>query len=86
MASHTRPDWSRPLPRPLLIPKVMTLRTLADVRRLLEYLPAKHRSRPTWQHVEAHLKAAAGGADAADVAVALQMVLMMERVECRPTR
>jgi hypothetical protein len=30
-------DWSQRLPQPLLIPKVMTLRTLADVRELMTY-------------------------------------------------
>jgi len=29
-----RPDWSRPLPRRLVIPDVMTLATLAHVREL----------------------------------------------------
>ena len=82
--ARRRPDWSRPLPRPLLIPKVMTLRTLADMRKLIGHLPAEHRSRSTWQHVEAQLTAAVGGADFVDIVVALRMVLIMEWVECRP--
>ncbi len=58
--SSKRADSSRPLPRPLVIPAVMTLRptvmtlrTLADVRALLRHLPPEHRERPTWRHVRA---------------------------------
>src|SRR5271169_4116350 len=67
-----RPNWSRTLPRPLKIPGVMDLKTLADVRTLLGHLPKETRAKSTWRHVEAELKKA--GADTAQVSIALQMV------------
>jgi hypothetical protein len=43
-----RPDWSRPLPRPLVIPTVLNLVTLDDVRTLIErHLPMQTRNKPT---------------------------------------
>jgi hypothetical protein len=44
-----RPNWSRILPRPLTIPTVMDLITLADVRALLGHLPKERRAKSTWQ-------------------------------------
>jgi hypothetical protein len=79
-----RSDWSRRLPRALVIPSVMKLRTLADVRALIGHLPAASRDKATWRYVADRLAAAARGADPLDVAVPLQMVLSMEGVECRP--
>jgi len=39
--SRKRLNWSRPLPRRLILPDLpMTLRTLVDVRTLLGHLPA----------------------------------------------
>jgi hypothetical protein len=39
-----RPDWSRPRPRPLVIPTVLNLVTLDDVRALIErHLPMRIR-------------------------------------------
>ena len=67
----SRPNWSRKLPRPLKIPSVMTLKTLADVRKLIGHLPADRRELNTWRHVAAELdKAAAGTVDLIDDAVA----------------
>jgi hypothetical protein len=84
MPSPKRPDWSRRLPQPLVIPKVMTITTLADVRELMRHLPEDRREMSTWRHVAAELDKAAHGADVADVAVALRMVLMLEQIECLP--
>jgi len=50
-----RLDWTLRLPQPLVIPSVMTLRTLADLRELMRHLPVEHRERPTWRHVAAEL-------------------------------
>jgi hypothetical protein len=82
----SRPNWSRPLPRPLEIPSVMTLKTLADVRELVEHrLPDGYRQRSTWQHVEKQLNAAAlGKVETIDVAVPLRLVLQLEHVPCLP--
>jgi len=80
-----RPDWSRPLPRPLIIPDVLTLETLADVRALVEkHLPAEYRSKFTWRQLAGLLKRAAEGQqDVAEVSTALRIVLQLEGVKCR---
>ena len=79
----SRPNWQRPLPRPLTVPTVLTLTTLADVRDLLErHLPAEARERATWRYVANQLAAAAHGGDVNEVAIALRMVLQLEQVPC----
>ncbi len=78
-----RPNWSRPLLRPLVIPELITLRTLADVRKLFDHLPQQYRDRETWRYVADRLDAAAR-ADVIDVVVPLRMVLSMEGIACRP--
>jgi hypothetical protein len=81
----SRPNWSRPLPRPLKIPSVMTLKTLADVSELVErHLPAEWRERDTSRHVAKQLTAAADGGDINDVVVSLGLVLQLEHVPCLP--
>jgi hypothetical protein len=71
-----------PLPRPLTIPTVMDLLTLADVRALIGHLPKETRAKSTWQNVGARLNQAASGGgtieDTTELWAALQMVLMLE--------
>ena len=74
------------MPRSLVIPEVMTLVALTDVRELIEgHLPAHFRDKATWRVVAKDLKAAALGADPAEVSIALRMALSLEGVKCQPT-
>ena len=54
------------LPRPITIPEVMTLKTLADVRKLLEHIPKERWEVTAWRNVEKHI----AGADVVNVSVA----------------
>ncbi len=63
----------------------MTLKTLADVRELVDkHLPAECRERDTWRHVADRLHDAARGGDITGAVVALRLVLELERVPCLP--
>ena len=69
------------MPRPLVIPDVVKLATLADVRVLIKkHLPKDRRDRLPCRHVAAELDKAAAGADTADVAIALRLALIIEHV------
>jgi hypothetical protein len=78
------PNWSQPLPRPIIIPEVMKLATLADVRALVEkYLPAEYRTKSLGGIASMLRRAAQGNEDAGEVAAAVQIVLKIEGVEYR---
>ena len=78
-----RADWLRPLPRPLTIPTVMKLKTLADVRDLVDkHVPTQYRHKPSWRHVSSQIaKAANGEKDLVEICFSLRLVLALEGVE-----
>jgi hypothetical protein len=75
-----RTDWSRKLPRPLKVPGVINLKTLADVRTPLGHLLKETRAKPTWQIVETKLMDAAADGDIVELFVTLRTVLQLEKV------
>jgi hypothetical protein len=79
-----RPDWTLRLAQPFSIPRVMSLATLADVRKLLGHLPKEYRDKSTWRYIADRLNDAARGGELNDVVVPLGMVLSMEGIACRP--
>jgi hypothetical protein len=79
-----RPNWSRRLPQPLVIPGLMTLATLADVRTLLDHVPVEHREKENWRYVATKLDEAARGASVVEVFAVLRAVLSMEGIAYRP--
>jgi hypothetical protein len=82
--TFSRPDWSRPLPQRLIIPHVLTLGTLDDVRALVEkHLPVESRCKYVWQQFGGLLRRAADGQlDAAEVLIELRIMLQLEGVKC----
>jgi hypothetical protein len=81
-----KPDWSRPLPRPLDVASILTVTTIGDVRNLVErHLPAAHRELPHWRSVARALTEAAAGGDATKVEVGLWLAAAIEGLSCRPT-
>jgi len=73
--------WTYALPRPIDIPGVMTLKTLADVQKLIGGLPAATRAQSTWAHVSKQLDQAARSGSTVELAAALQIVMMMAGIE-----
>jgi hypothetical protein len=77
------PNQSQPLPQPLVIPDVMTMRTLVDLRKLLNHLPPDRKAQSTWRYVVTQLEAAATGSiDPIEASIALRLLLTLEGVRC----
>ena len=80
--SLPRPNWSRPLPKLLIVSGVMTAATLNDVRVMIErHLPAASRAKEMWRYVSNELRKAALGGDTAEFSAVLEMALSIEGLE-----
>jgi len=78
----TRPNWSRPLPKLLIVSGVTTAATLNDVRVMIErHLPVASRTNEMWRYVFNELREAALGDDAAEFSSVLDMALSLEGLE-----
>jgi hypothetical protein len=73
----TKLSFRRPLPAPITIPDVITLKTLGDVRKLLGHIPKERREIPAWLNVQKYLS----GGDVENVSIAIQLAL---QIECVP--
>jgi class 3 adenylate cyclase len=79
----SRPNWSRPLPKLLIISGVMTAATLNDVRVMIErYLPVGSRANEMWRYVSNEIREAALGSDILKFSSILEMALSIEGLEC----
>ena len=78
----SRPNWSRPLPRLLIVSGVLRVATLNDVRVMIErHLPVPSRAGEMWGYVSHELREAALGGDTADFFSVLEMALSIEGLE-----
>jgi class 3 adenylate cyclase len=78
----SRPNWSRPLPKLLIVSGVMTVATLNDARVMIERrVPAASRANEMWRYVWNQIREAALGGDMAEFCSVLEMALSIEGLE-----
>jgi hypothetical protein len=78
----SRPNWSRPLPKLLIVSGVLRVATLNDVRVMIErHLPVPSRAGEMWGYVSNELQEAALGGDTAEFFSVLEMALSIEGLE-----
>jgi hypothetical protein len=78
----SRPNWSRPLPKLLIVSGVMTVATLNDARVMIERrVPGASRANEMWRYVWNQIREAALGGDMAEFCSVLEMALSIEGLE-----
>jgi class 3 adenylate cyclase len=78
----SRPNWSRPLPKLLIVSGVMTVATLNDARVMIErHVPVASRANEMWRYVSNQLRGAALDGNMAEFCSVLEMALSIEGLE-----
>jgi hypothetical protein len=75
----SRPNWSRPLPKLLIVSGVMTVATLNDARVMIERrVPAASRANEMWRYAWNQIREAALGGDMRDSASRLLLNALLK--------
>jgi hypothetical protein len=72
-----KPDWSRPLSKPVDVGERRKLRTLADVRSYLLKIPKERQTNVSWQSITRQIMAAAQSGETIDLTIPFALARMM---------
>ena len=72
-----KPDWSRPLAKPIDVGRARKLRTLGDVRAHLLKIPKERQANVAWQNITRQVMAAAVSGETIDLTVPFALARMM---------
>jgi hypothetical protein len=72
-----KPDWSRPLAKPIDVGQRRKLRTLDDVRTFLLNLPEERQTKLAWQNIAREIMEAAQSGETIDLTVPFALARMM---------
>ena len=72
-----KPDWSRPLAKPIDVGRARKLRTLADVRMHLLQIPEERQTNVIWQKMTQDILDAAESGRTLDLTIPFALARMM---------
>ena len=77
MPRSAKPDWSRPLAKPIGVGERRKLRTLADVRSYLLKIPKERQTNVGWQNITRQIMEAAQSGETVDLTIPFALARLM---------
>jgi hypothetical protein len=74
-----KPDWSRPLAKPIDVGGARKLRTLQDVRAHLLKIPKERQTNASWQAITRQIMEAAESGETIDLTIPFALARMMRQ-------